>query len=128
MLRTFNSRSMVLCSVLVAGLSVLSARLIQIQLIDRNRLAEKAKKTYHRIEKLPALRGMIVDRNEEVVAKSFPVSSLMVDKDHLLDPKVVARGLAYAEASVLPDWAGLDPDTQRKRVNALRGEILSRDS
>ena len=128
MLRTFNSRSMLLCSVLVTGLSVLSARLIQLQLIDRNRLAASAKKTYHRIEKLPALRGMIVDRNEEVVAKSFPVSSLMVDKEHLLDPKVVARGLAYAEASMQPGWADMDSDAQRKRVNALRGDILSHDS
>jgi len=128
MLRTFNSRSMILCSVLVTGLSVLSARLIQIQLIDRNRYAASAKKTYHRIEKLPALRGMIVDRNEEVVAKSFPVSSLMVDKDHLLDPKVVARGLAYAEASMQTGWGEMDGDAQRKRVNALRGEILTRES
>jgi cell division protein FtsI/penicillin-binding protein 2 len=128
MLRTFQSRALILCLILVAGLSVLSWRLIQIQLVERNRYAESAKKTYRRLEKLPALRGMIVDRNEEVVAKSFPVSSLMVDKDHLLDPKVVARGLAYEEASKQPGWAELDEDARRKRVNATRGEILRRDS
>ena len=70
------------------GLSVLSGRLVQIQLVDRQRYAESSRKAYHRIEKLPALRGMIVDRHEEPLAKSIPVSTVFVDKNHLLDPKL----------------------------------------
>ncbi len=73
---SFQSRCLVLCSILVIGLSVLSGRLVQIQLVDRHRYAENSRKAFHRIEKLPAIRGMIVDRREEPLAKSIPVSTV----------------------------------------------------
>ena len=57
----FQTRCIILCSVLVAGLSVLSARLVKIQLVDRQVYAESSRKSYHRSEMLPASRGMIVD-------------------------------------------------------------------
>ena len=112
----------------MAGLSVLSGRLVQIQLVDRQRYAASSRKAYHRTEKLPALRGMIVDRHEEPLAKSIPVCSVFIDKNHLTDPKLASYGLAYQEASAEPGWADLDPSKRRKRINALRGEILDRES
>lgn len=125
---SFQTRCLILCSILVIGLSVLSGRLVQIQLVDRHRYAESSRKAFHRVEKLPALRGMIVDRREEPLAKSIPVSTVFVDKNHLLDPKLASYGLAYQEASAEPGWNELDPATQRKRINGLRGEILARDT
>jgi cell division protein FtsI/penicillin-binding protein 2 len=117
-----------LCLVLVAGLSVLSGRLIQIQLVDRQRYAESSRKAYHRVEKLPAVRGMIVDRHEEPLAKSIPVSTVFVDKNHLMDPKLAAYGLAYQEASSEPGWNELDPAKKRRRISGLRGELLTRET
>lgn len=125
---SFQTRCIVLCSVLVAGLSVLSGRLVQIQLVDRKRYAEGSRKAYHRIEKLSASRGMIVDRHEEALAKSIPVATVFVDKNHLLDPKIASYGLAYQEASAEAGWNELDPAKQRRRINGLRGEILSREN
>jgi len=110
----------------VAGLSVLSGRLVQIQLVDRQRYAASSRKAYHRTEKLPAIRGMIVDRHEEPLAKSIPVCSVFIDKNHLNDPKLAAYGLAYQEASSEAGWAELDAGKRRKRINALRGEILDK--
>ncbi len=124
----FQTRCILLCLILVVGLSVLSGRLVQIQLVDRHRYAESSRKAFHRVEKLPALRGMIVDRREEPLAKSIPVSTVFVDKNHLQDPKLAAYGLAYQEASAEPGWSTLDPTAQRRRINGLRGEILARDS
>jgi cell division protein FtsI/penicillin-binding protein 2 len=124
----FQTRCIILCSVLVAGLSVLSGRLIQIQLVDRQRYAESSRKAYHRTEKLPAIRGMIVDRREEPMAKSIPVSTIYVDKNHLMDPKMASYGLAYQEASAEPGWNELDPAKQRRRISGLRGELLSRET
>jgi cell division protein FtsI/penicillin-binding protein 2 len=121
----FQTRCFILCSILVIGLSVLSGRLVQIQLVDRQRYAESSRKAYHRIEKLPALRGMIVDRREEPLAKSIPVSTVFVDKNHLSDPKLAAYGLAYQEASAESGWNELDETGRRRRVNALRGDILN---
>jgi cell division protein FtsI/penicillin-binding protein 2 len=104
---------------------MLSMRLIKIQLVDRKRYAESSAKAYHRIERIVAMRGMIVDRNEETIAKSIPVSSIYVDKNHLLDPKLASFGLAYERASKEPGWAELSSEDQLKRMRVLRGDILS---
>ena len=125
---SFQTRCLVLCSILVIGLSVLSGRLVQIQLVDRHRYAENSRKAFHRIEKLPAIRGMIVDRREEPLAKSIPVSTVFIDKNHLSDPKIASYGLAYQEASAEPGWNELDPEKQTRRIKSLRGEILDRDT
>lgn len=116
------------CSVLVAGLSALSARLIQIQLLDRQRYAESSWSTYHRVEPLCAMRGTIVDCNEEVLARSLPVSAVMVDLNHLNDEKIAAYGLAYAEAITSPKWPTLDSRGHRALIYQLRGKILERDT
>lgn len=74
------------------------------------------------------MRGMIVDRREEPLAKSIPVCSVIVDRKILMDPTQASRALAYQEASEEPGWADLDPVKQSRRINMLRGEILSRES
>lgn len=112
----------------MTGLSVLSGRLVQIQLVDRQHYAASSRKAYHRVEKLPAIRGMIVDRREEPLAKSIPVSTVYVDKNHLMDPKIASYGLAYQEASSEPGWSELEPAKQRRRISSLRGSILSKES
>lgn len=106
-------------------LSALSARLIQIQLVDRKRYAESSAKAYLRIERIPAIRAMIVDRNDETIAKSIPVSSVYVDKNHLFDPKLAAYGLAYDRVSKEPNWEQLSPEDRMKRIRAMRGDILA---
>ena len=97
-------------------------------MVDRQHYAENSRKAYHRIEKLPAIRGMIVDRHEEPLAKSIPVSSVFVDKNHLMDPKIASYGLAYQEASSEPGWSELDATKQRRRINVLRGDLLAKES
>lgn len=122
---SFHSRCLVLCSILVIGLSALSARLVQIQLVNRHRYAESSRKTYHRVEIIPAQRGMIVDRREEPLAKSVPVYSVSVDKTILMDPKIASLGLAYQQACSEEGWAKLDATKKRRRLNVLRGDILA---
>lgn len=126
MLRTFHGRSLLLCSLLVVGFSGLSWRLVQIQLIDRQRYVKSSKSTFSSRESLSAERGMIVDRNEEVLAKSYPVSTLMVERGWLNDSKLLARSLAIQEASTQPGWADLDPRSRSRLLAGLRGEILER--
>lgn len=109
-------------------LSILSARLVQIQLVNRQHYAENSRKAYHRTEKLPAIRGMIVDRREEPMAKSVPVSTLFVDKNHLMDPKLASFGLAYDEASREAGWNELSEVKKGRRIYGLRGDLLIRES
>lgn len=121
---SFQARCLLLCSVLVAGLSLLSGRLVQIQLVDRQVYAASSRKAFDRKETLVAVRGMIVDRNEEPIAKSIPVSTLYVDKIHLNDPKLASYALAFLQARETDGWEDLDPTAQRRRIQVLRGEIL----
>ncbi len=124
----FQTRCVLLCTILVIVLSVLSGRLVQIQLVDRHRYAESSRKAYHRVEKLPAIRGMIVDRHEEPLARSIPVSTVFVDKNHLYDYKLAAFALAHQEASAEEGWCQLDEAARRRRIHALRGDILNRET
>lgn len=110
------------------GLSVLSWRLVQIQLVDRQRYAESSRKAFHRIEKLPAVRGMIVDSREEPIAKSIPVSTLYIDRKHLDDPKQASFGVACKELSATDGWDRLDSAARKRQIVSLRGEILERDT
>ncbi len=125
--RAFQKRCIVLCLVLVSLLSVLSARLVQIQLVDRQRYAASSAKAYNRIETIYASRGMIVDRNSQPIAKSIPVASIFVDKNHLMDPKLASFGLAFQEVSAEPGWAKLSEEKKSRRLNSVRGEILARE-
>lgn len=125
---SFQSRSLILCTVLVLGLSALSVRLVKIQLVDRHHYAESSRKAFDRTEKLPATRGMIVDRREEPLAKSIPVSTIYIDRYQLEDPKLASYALAYQEASAESGWEGLDEANRAKKVRSLRGEILANES
>ncbi len=112
----------------MVGLSVLSARLVKIQLVDRHRYAASSRKAFDRVEKLPATRGSIVDRREEILAKSIPVCSVFIDRNHLEDPKLASYGIAYQEASAEAGWNDLEPAEQRRRISGLRGEILDNET
>lgn len=110
------------------GLSVLSARLVKIQLVDRHRYAASSRKAFDSTEILPALRGMIVDRREEPLAKSIPFSNVCIDRYHLEDPKLASYALAYQEASAEPGWDQLSKVEQTRRIRGLRGEILDNET
>lgn len=113
-----------LCLAFVAGLSFLSVRLIQIQLWERKKYADRARAAYDRSEVLPGLRGKIVDRHEEVLAKSISLSTVMVDAKLLSDPVVVVKALAYERASVEEGWDQLSPRDKVRRLKAERSVIL----
>ena len=53
-------------------------------------------------QRLPALRGMIVDRREEPIAKSIPVSTVFVDKNHR-QQGIAARLIKLLEEQTIVD-------------------------
>ncbi|MCU0794812.1 MAG: penicillin-binding protein 2 [Akkermansiaceae bacterium] len=126
--RAFQKRCIFLCLILVILLSGLSVRLIQIQLWDRQKYAERARAAYDRSEILVGMRGNVVDRNEEVLAKSIAHSTVMVDAKLLTDPVVVVRALAYEKASSQEDWDKLDGNQRAKRLRSLRNAILEEET
>lgn len=125
MIRNFQNRCLIVCVLLIAGLSVLSGRVMHIQLVQRETLAKHCNKAYFRREVLRAQRGMILDRNEEPLAQSVRLWDVIVDWTHMLDPSLVSRALASIEARESPEWEILDDKKRRKLVHTLRADILA---
>jgi len=126
--RAFQLRCLLLCSTLVVGLSLLSVRLIQIQVWERKKYAERARAAYDRSEILPGLRGKIVDRHDEVLAKSIALSDVMIDAKLLDDPVVVVRALARERAAAEPGWDELSAEKRESKLGAYRGLILEEEA
>jgi len=124
MKNSIHARALVVCLFLVTGLSALSVRLIHLQVTERKHYADKADRTYSRTIHIPARRGYVVDRNEEILAKNIPVTTVMVDKYHLRDPRIAAKGLAYERAQREEDWLRLDESSRERRIAARRREIM----
>lgn len=122
---SFQNRAYVVCVAFVAVLSALSWRVVTIQVVDRQQYASTGQRAFQRTETIPAIRGMIVDRRDETIAKTIPVAHLFIDKNHLRNPNLAALALAYQEAISGDDWHQLDESARRSRVRALRGEILA---
>ena len=119
-----QSRALVICLALVAGFSVLSVRLIHLQWLDRSEMERRAARSYTRKSVLPFTRGVIVDANEEIIARDFPVTSIMVDMYHMRDPKLGALGVAYSELSRHSAWGLLTPEEQKRKLMARRRALL----
>ena len=122
--RPIQRRALVVCLVLVAGFSALSVRLVRLQWVDRGDAVERSAKASSRTIILPGTRGVIVDCNDEIVARNFPVNDVVADLKHLSDPKVAAWGSAYAEVSATPEWKIADEEERRKMVKVQRMKML----
>ena len=92
-----KTRLVVLCGFLVTGLSVLSYRLVVVQVVQRDKWAKEAAGHYTDKVTFPASRGRIFDRNGELLARSQSVYNLIVDRRHIRDARYVSAGVGKAE-------------------------------
>lgn len=75
----YKLRIIVMTVMLSALLSVIAGRLVYIQLVDQSMLALQGDQRTLRTDVLPASRGMIVDRNQQPLAVSTPMTTLFAD-------------------------------------------------
>ena len=72
----YSVRRVFLLSLFVIGLSGLFARSVYLQLFEHEFLEEEGKARHLRVVEIPAHRGMILDRNGELLAVSTPIHSV----------------------------------------------------
>jgi len=89
--------------------SILSARLVHLQMVQHKRYSEVAESYYVRKEVLPASRGVITDRNGELLARSQTVYTLYADAYHLRSHMIGSCGVAAAE--------GMGPRAVRRKYS-----------
>ena len=112
----FNRRCLFLCLAFVVGLSALSARLIYLQVIRAEDYAEKSNRVSVRKETLKAVRGCIVDANNQLVARNIPRARMALDKKLLRDIRLATLSLANKELRQTAEWAHWDAKTRNRKI------------
>lgn len=121
-----HKRCLILCLLLVIGLSALSVRLYFLQVVDRDKYAQKAGNSYEKTYPLLAKRGTIVDCNGEVIAKSIISKTLIVDKYHIKEVRTVVRGVACQELSKTAEWHDWDEKTRGRKIKLRSRKLLNK--
>jgi cell division protein FtsI/penicillin-binding protein 2 len=91
---------------------ILALRLIDLQIMNRLGLADKAERQRTLIETIPARPGDIVDRHGRLLATTIRAKSLFVNPEAIENPWEFARSIAEA--------AGIDSDRLFVRISESR--------
>ncbi len=121
----FASRCLLLCVMVMAVTSTLAWKLVQLQVVDSKNRSSIAAEEMIEEEKLPAQRGIVMDRNEEILTNNIQSAELVADRYHLRELTAVVNGLAYNQAVHDPKWQeARDEKSQRKLILAYRARLL----
>jgi cell division protein FtsI (penicillin-binding protein 3)/stage V sporulation protein D (sporulation-specific penicillin-binding protein) len=91
------------CAFLALVFTGYSARLIYLQVTRNEEYAALAAKNHTTRIPIPARRGLIMDRNGEILAANMPVRRVIVDGTHVKKPRALA--------AVAAPYLGIDEDT-----------------
>jgi len=122
--KSAQRRCIILCLLLISGLSALSGRLVYLQVFDRARYAETAGNSYRRKEVIQANRGVLLDRNEEIIANTVISKSVVVDMQHLKEVSHVAKGVACSQLREEPEWKTWTAKQKHSKINGRVRKLL----
>ena len=95
--RVFIARIILAAVVATLLLAIVIARLVQLQVIDYEHFAERAQGNRVRIEAVPPIRGLILDRKGRVLAENRPAYQLELIPEQVDDVDDTLRRLANLE-------------------------------
>src|SRR6187402_2034583 len=113
--RLFESRVLTAAFIIAALTFVLIGRLVMLQVMRYDYYAELSQGNRVRVEPLPAQRGLILDRNGQVLAENRPAFQLELVRERVPDVDATLKRLI--EIGVLPMD---DLDETRKLVKSRR--------
>ena len=96
--RALGLRILALSCGFVLVFSIISWRLVYLQLTCHQRRSSEVESQHVKLEALPARRGSLVDRNGELLASDKPVRDVVVDCKHLNHLPFVLRVVAELES------------------------------
>ena len=121
-------RALIVCLVLVTGLSALSIRLVSLQVLDRRMSDQTQVSRFQLKQSIPASRGLIMDRHRQVLAQNRPVGILMADRNHLNHSDNLIKAVTHRYASQTVGWKKLTDEERRKLLRKIRREKVSKMS
>ena len=126
--KALKFRAIIVCLVLVTGLSALSVRLISLQVWDR-RMSDESQVSRFKLRKvIPASRGRIADRHDQVLAQNVPVAALVVDRNHLNHSDNLVKAVTHRFASQTVRWKKLTDEERRELLRKIKRERVSKMS
>lgn len=121
----FSRRCLLLCALVLAASSAIAWKLVALQIVDSENHSRIAAEELIDQETLPAQRGIIMDRNEEMLTNNIQNAELIADRFHLREVTVVVDGLAHHMASQDERWKDCTDDKSRRGlVREYRGKLL----
>jgi penicillin-binding protein 2 len=108
----FHRRAFLLGGFAGVGLAALGCRLAYLQLLETQRYEKLSASNQFNFKLVPPPRGLIVDRNGEVLAANRPNFRLLVAKDKDVDPEATLK--------VLANFVPLDDQRQRRLLRDIR--------
>ncbi|MDH3441619.1 MAG: penicillin-binding protein 2, partial [Gammaproteobacteria bacterium] len=104
-------------------LGIVIARLVQLQVFDHELFAEQSQGNRIRIEAVPPTRGLIFDRNGEVLAENLPAYQLELIPEQVPDIEDTLNRLSrigLIEEEDIPRYNGLVQSGPRFKPVTLR--------
>jgi len=101
-------------------------KLYSLQVIDKEKYSKTAARAFIEREDLPAQRGIIMDRNEEILTNNIQSAELIADRVHLRDISTVLKGLLYNQSINDPRWRYADK-IKRKAITSEHKKRLFRE-
>ena len=122
----FAGRAALLATLMMSVSSVAAVRLAELQIFDSDNNRPAAVDDLIDTESIPAQRGIIMDRNEELLTNNIQSAELVADRYHLREITAVVEGLAYNQAQFDPEWPNLTDDKERRKlVYKYRAKLLN---
>lgn len=122
----FAGRTLFLACLAAALSCYVAIELVQLQITPEVAASRTAADELIDRERIPAQRGVIMDRNEELLTNNIQSAELVADRYHLREITAVVEGLAYNHAIHDPRWDTLTDDKDRRRlVYNYRAKLLN---
>lgn len=88
---TARTRTGIACASVALVFTVYSARLVHLQVAKHQEYSQLAAEKHTMRQVIHARRGLIFDRNGELLASNLPVRTVVADGSHIKDPAALAR-------------------------------------
>jgi penicillin-binding protein 2 len=113
--RAFTSRAMVVFVIAVLAICVLLLRLVQLQVVEYQQYRTRSDENRIQVQPIAPPRGLIFDRNGELLADNQPVFTLSVVTERVADME-----LLLTELGTLVELTDRDLESFAKRVSRAR--------
>ncbi len=125
MLHNYNNqwRLLLLCGCVLVSATAVISRLVELHFGGEATQNLYTGEVSVRQEHIPAQRGIIMDRREEILTNNIQNCELIGDRYHLRDIDRVIEALSYNQAIYDPEWLGATEKDREKLISTYEQRL-----